>query len=45
MKDLISLAKDQNFVPVVDDMERFIGIVRRRDIIDYCAESMFQPEA
>src|ERR1700730_9490928 len=28
MEDLIRLAKVQNFVPVVDDMERFIGIVR-----------------
>ncbi|XID91690.1 CBS domain-containing protein [Paenibacillaceae bacterium WGS1546] len=36
MVDLISLAKTQNFVPVVDDMNRFIGIVRRSDIIDYC---------
>ena len=36
MVDLVSLAKVQNFVPVVDDMNRFIGIVRRSDIIDYC---------
>ncbi|MBO9598708.1 MAG: CBS domain-containing protein [Cohnella sp.] len=36
MEDLISLAKTQNFVPVVDDRNRFIGIVRRSDIIDYC---------
>ncbi len=36
MDDLISLAKVQNFVPVVDDMNRFIGIVRRSEIIDYC---------
>jgi len=36
MNDLISLAKVQNFVPVVDDMNRFIGIVRRSEIIDYC---------
>ncbi|MFB9279297.1 CBS domain-containing protein [Cohnella cellulosilytica] len=35
MVDLISLAKTQNFVPVVDDMNHFIGIVRRSDIIDY----------
>ncbi|MFC4601356.1 CBS domain-containing protein [Cohnella hongkongensis] len=35
MIDLISLAKTQNFVPVVDDMNHFIGIVRRSDIIDY----------
>ena len=38
MTDLISLAKTQNFVPVVDDMYHFIGIVRRSDIIDYCAK-------
>jgi len=36
MDDLISLSKVQNFVPVVDDMNRFIGIVRRSEIIDYC---------
>jgi len=36
MTDLITLAKTQNFVPVVDDMNHFIGIVRRSDIIDYC---------
>lgn len=36
MEDLISLAKQQNFVSVIDDMNRFIGIVRRSDIIDYC---------
>ncbi|OXS56632.1 hypothetical protein B1A99_20130 [Cohnella sp. CIP 111063] len=38
MVDLISLAKTQNFVPVVDDMNHFIGIVRRSDIIDYTAK-------
>jgi CBS-domain-containing membrane protein len=37
MADLIALVKVQNFVPVTDDMNRFIGIVRRSDIIDYCA--------
>ena len=26
----------QNFVPVVDDEGIFIGIIRRRDIIQYC---------
>ncbi|WP_276356506.1 CBS domain-containing protein [Cohnella caldifontis] len=36
MVDLIALAKTQNFVPVVDDMNHFIGIVRRSDIIEYC---------
>lgn len=33
MKDLILLSLDQNFVPVVDDRNKFIGIVTRKDII------------
>lgn len=37
MEDLIKLAKVQNFVPVVDDNDRFIGIVRRSEIIEYTA--------
>ena len=28
----------QNFVPVVDDEGVFIGIIRRKDIIQYCYE-------
>lgn len=42
MEDLIDLAKVQNFVPVVDDSDKFIGIVRRSDIIEYCAKQMFK---
>jgi CBS domain-containing protein len=42
MDDLIELAKVQNFVPVVDDSDKFIGIVRRSDIIEYCAKQMFK---
>lgn len=41
MEDLISLAKAQNFVPVIDDTDKFIGIVRRSDIIEYCANQIF----
>lgn len=41
MKDLISLAVNQNFVPVVDDNEIFIGIIKRSDIIDYCYKEIF----
>ncbi|WP_309121991.1 CBS domain-containing protein [Paenibacillus sp.] len=40
MEDLIKLAVTQNFVPVVDDMDVFIGIVRRSDIIEYCYGKM-----
>lgn len=36
MEDLISLAVMQNFVPVVDDSGVFVGIIRRREIIEYC---------
>ncbi len=42
MKDLITLAKTQNFVPVVDDTNKFIGIVRRSEIIDYCEKLLVQ---
>ena len=40
MEDLIGKAMDQNFVPVVDDEEHFIGIITRRDIIGYCYDKM-----
>ena len=33
MEDLIGRAMEQNFVPVIDDQEHFIGIITRRDII------------
>jgi CBS domain-containing protein len=35
MEDMLALAADQNFVPVVDDESIFIGIIRRKDIIEY----------
>ncbi|KJR45652.1 Inosine-5'-monophosphate dehydrogenase [Desulfosporosinus sp. I2] len=38
IEDLISRAVVQNFVPVVDDQQIFIGIVRRREIIEYCSK-------
>ena len=41
MQDLIQRASSQNFVPVVDDYDTFIGIVRRGAIIKYCSENLF----
>jgi len=41
IESLISLAKDQNFVPVVDDNNIFIGIIKRRDIITYCFNLLY----
>lgn len=35
MDELLELAMRQNFVPVVDDEGKFIGIVTRRNIIRY----------
>lgn len=36
IEDLILTSINQNFVPVVDDRNAFIGIVKRSDIISYC---------
>lgn len=41
MYELVDRASSQNFVPVVDDMGAFIGIVTRRSIIKYCTEKLF----
>ena len=35
MEDLISTMTNQNFVPVVDDSKKFIGIITRKDVIQY----------
>lgn len=41
MHDLVQRASNQNFVPVVDDKEAFIGIITRGNIIKYCYEQLF----
>ena len=40
IENLINLAINQNFVPVVDDNGIFIGIIKRSDIINYCYNEM-----
>lgn len=40
IESLISLAINQNFVPVIDDEGIFIGIIKRSDIIDFCYKEM-----
>ena len=40
MEDLIRKAMNQNFVPVVDDQKKFIGIITRKSIIEYCYEKL-----
>ena len=41
MSELIDRAAGQNFVPVVDDKNAFIGIITRRAIIKYCHQALF----
>lgn len=37
--ELIELSYNQNFIPVVDDLDNFIGIVTRKSIITYLVEN------
>ena len=38
MGELVNSAMNQNFIPVVDDLGSFIGIVTRQDIIRFLAQ-------
>ena len=44
MHELVDRASTQNFVPVVDDKDTFIGIITRRAIIKYCSQRLFTEE-
>ena len=41
IEDLVTKATDQNFVPVIDDRDKFIGIVTRKAIMQYCLKNFF----
>lgn len=41
IEDLVTKATDQNFVPVIDDRQAFIGIVTRKAIMQYCLKNFF----
>ena len=41
VEELLSVAAEQNFVPVVDDKGAFIGIVTRSSILKYFQERFF----
>ena len=41
MQNLVQRASGQNFVPVVDDKDTFIGIITRSAIIRYCSQQLF----
>ncbi|MGN0594767.1 MAG: CBS domain-containing protein, partial [Hominimerdicola sp.] len=40
IEDLILQSINQNFVPVIDDRDVFIGIVTRSDILKYCYSTL-----
>ena len=44
MQDLVERASTQNFVPVVDDKDTFIGIITRSSIIQYCSHQLFKED-
>lgn len=44
MEDLLDKAMQQNFVPVLDDGDVFIGIITRKDIMKYFAGDMKKKE-
>jgi CBS domain-containing protein len=41
MRELVSRASSQNFVPVVDDKDTFIGIVTRSNIVKFCFRELY----
>ena len=41
MGELVKRATTQNFVPVVDDKDTFIGIVTRSNIMKYCCQQLY----
>lgn len=40
IEDIIDVATQQNFVPVLDDFGAFIGIITRKDIFNYMVKQM-----
>lgn len=40
MENLFETVKNQNFVPVVDDNNVFIGIVTRKDVLSYLGKQL-----
>ena len=40
MEDLLNKAMNQNFVPVIDDRDRFIGLITRKDLIQYLCRKL-----
>ena len=44
MEDLLNKAMNQNFVPVIDDRKRFIGLITRKDLIQYLCKKLVKAQ-
>lgn len=44
MDELYALALNQNFIPVVDDRNIYIGIIKRKDVFVYLKKKLDQSE-
>lgn len=44
IEDLINKVMNQNFVPVIDSTETFIGIITRKDVIGYLANRLVKEQ-
>ena len=40
MENLLNKAMNQNFVPIIDDRDRFIGIITRKALIQYLCRKL-----
>lgn len=38
MSEVFALSLEQNFIPVVDDKDTYIGIIKRKEVIKYLSE-------
>ena len=36
IRNVLKMAMEENFIPIIDDLGVFIGIVRRREIMEFC---------
>ena len=42
VQDIFKLAIQQNYIPVIDDQQIFIGIIRRQTVMRYLYEQLFE---
>ena len=42
IENVLKKAVNQNFIPVEDDNGIFIGIIKRKDVIQYCSKQLFK---